>query len=106
MRINRLHIVTVCAAVVALVAGCGGDEAPALEDDLPTVVRLYGTDGTMHTAFSENFSDPSILSGMKGTAPLTNLSPVFTNRLLDIDPSLEGFNYAGETYDAVVISAL
>lgn len=106
MRFPRLHALAVCAAVVTVLTGCGGQADSGSEDSLPTVVRLYGTDGTMHTTFSDNLADPSVLSGMKGTAPLTNLSPVFTNRLLDIDPSLEGFNYAGETYDAVVISAI
>jgi hypothetical protein len=44
---------------------------------------------------------------MKGTTPLTDLSDEFKNRLLEVDPNLGNtFNYAGETYDAIVITAL
>ena len=103
---RRLHALTACAAVVTAMTGCAGDESPEPGDSLPSVVRLYGTDGTMQNAFADHLADPSILSGMKGTTPLTDLSPVFTNRLLKIDPSLEGFNYAGETYDAIAIAAI
>jgi len=106
MRFPRLHALTVCAAVVTALAGCAGEETPEPEDSFPHLVRLYGTDGTMQNAFADNLADPSVLSGMKGTTPLTDLSPVFTNRLLEIDPDLQDFNYAGETYDAVVIVAL
>ena len=44
---------------------------------------------------------------MKGTTPLVELAADFTDRLLEIDPSLgTTFNYAAETYDAVTIIAL
>jgi ABC-type branched-subunit amino acid transport system substrate-binding protein len=46
------------------------------------------------------------LAGMKGTTPLVELSEDFQTRLLEIDPELEDFNYAAETYDAVTIIAL
>ena len=39
-------------------------------------------------------------------APLTRLSETFRSRLRSIDSGLKDDLYAGETYDAVVISAL
>jgi ABC-type branched-subunit amino acid transport system substrate-binding protein len=46
------------------------------------------------------------LEGMKGTLPLVALSEEFKNRLKEIDPSLQDYSYAAETYDAVVVIAL
>jgi ABC-type branched-subunit amino acid transport system substrate-binding protein len=46
------------------------------------------------------------LAGMKGTLPLVELSQDFKDRLLEIDPSLEDYSYAAETYDSVVVIAL
>ena len=43
---------------------------------------------------------------MKGTLPLTELSGAFRDRLMQQDPALTDFNYAAESYDAVIISAL
>lgn len=46
------------------------------------------------------------LEGMKGTLPLVELSDEFKNRLKEIDPALEDYTYAAETYDSVVVIAL
>ena len=47
------------------------------------------------------------LAGMKGTTPLVELSSDFKARLNAINPNLNNtYNYAAETYDAVVIIAL
>jgi ABC-type branched-subunit amino acid transport system substrate-binding protein len=43
---------------------------------------------------------------MRGTTPLTDLGDDFKKRLLEVKSDLKDFNYAGESYDAVVISAL
>jgi ABC-type branched-subunit amino acid transport system substrate-binding protein len=69
-------------------------------------VNVYGTDGNMGNALGESFSQPGSLAGMKGTTPLTDLGADFQGRLREIDPNLKDFNYAGETYDAIVITAL
>jgi hypothetical protein len=70
-------------------------------------VNVYGTDGNMGNALAKAFSaQPGALDGMKGTTPLTELSSDFTSRLDQIDPNLEDYNYAGETYDAIVVTAL
>jgi branched-chain amino acid transport system substrate-binding protein len=72
----------------------------------PSDIPVYGTDGNMGNALAEQFDDPSQIAGMKGTTPLTDLSSDFTDRLDEVDPNLEDYNYAGESYDAVIITAL
>jgi ABC-type branched-subunit amino acid transport system substrate-binding protein len=81
------------AALALVAAACGGDD----DDD----------ESTDTTAAAEEGADVGALSGMQGTTPLVELSDDFTSRLLEKDPSLgTTFNYAAESYDAVVISAL
>jgi ABC-type branched-subunit amino acid transport system substrate-binding protein len=96
---------TIAAAVALVLAGCAesGDDGNGTATG---TIRLYGTDGTMQNEFAAELVDRRVLNGMKGTAPLNPLPAEFTNRLLEVDDSLAGFLYAGETYDAVVISAL
>jgi ABC-type branched-subunit amino acid transport system substrate-binding protein len=112
MRPPRPGIVRAAAAVlvVSLVAsGCTANQ-PATPDPLgPSAdqIFLYGTDGNMLNGVGALVKDyPSGLAGMKGTAPLTRLSQTFRSRLRAIDSGLKDDLYAGETYDAVVISAL
>jgi branched-chain amino acid transport system substrate-binding protein len=66
---------------------------------------VYGTDGNMGNALGQGLP-PGLLNGMKGTAPMTKLSPTFEQRLRADDPKLVDTNYAGEAYDAVMIVAL
>jgi hypothetical protein len=98
------------AALLALTACGGGDEGgtTAAEGggDGEKQVNVYGTDGNMGNALGESFTDEGALAGMKGTTPLTDLGDEFTNRLLEIDPALKDFNYAGETYDAIMVAAI
>jgi ABC-type branched-subunit amino acid transport system substrate-binding protein len=72
----------------------------------PNDVQMYGTDGNMGNSLAENFNDPTVLTCMKGTIPLTELGEDFQNRLLEINPNLVDFSYAAESYDATVITAL
>ncbi|MGY1671797.1 ABC transporter substrate-binding protein [Geodermatophilus sp. SYSU D00710] len=83
-------------------SGGGGDAAGSGEKQ----VNIYGTDGNMGNALAEDFSEEGALAGMSGTTPLTDLGSEFTDRLLEVDPALQDYNYAGETYDAVVLTAL
>jgi len=46
------------------------------------------------------------LEGVKGTAPGAETSGDFKKRLATIDPGLKDFLYAGESYDATIVSAL
>src|SRR3954468_22430600 len=97
------------AALLALTAcgGGGGDSGgDSGADSGEKHVNIYGTDGNMGNALGEDFSEKGSLAGMKGTTPLTKLGKEFTDRLLKVDPNLKDYNYAGETYDAVVITAL
>jgi hypothetical protein len=100
------------AALLALTAcGGGGEEDTDTGTDAGTggeaaQTNIYGTDGNMGNALGESFTEEGALVGMKGTTPLTELGSEFTDRLLEIDPALQDYNYAGETYDAIVITAL
>jgi ABC-type branched-subunit amino acid transport system substrate-binding protein len=70
-------------------------------------VRLYGSDGNMGNPLGTALKDhPGALVGMKGTTPMTPLSEDFKKRLRSIEPDLDVYSYAGESYDAVVIGAL
>ena len=61
----------------------------------------------MGNALGDDFTDQGALAGMKGTTPLTDLSADFKDRLLDAStPTSADYNYAGESYDAVVLIAL
>ena len=46
------------------------------------------------------------LAGFAGTTPFGQITDEFIGRLCAIDPNLEDLNYATETYDAMIISAL
>ncbi|MEV6927495.1 ABC transporter substrate-binding protein [Dactylosporangium sp. NPDC051485] len=88
-------------------SGCTSDTQSNNNAASTPTVRLYGTDGIMANSFGDAFKNsPAELAGLKGTTPLTPLSDDFKRRLKTIDPSLAGFNYTGESYDAVVIAAL
>jgi hypothetical protein len=94
---------TVMALSVTACGPAGDDEAGSAE----AAVRLYGTDGNMANSFGDSFKDaPGELSGMRGTVPLTPLTEDFKRRLSTVTPNLSDFNYAGESYDAVVVAAL
>ncbi|MGY1642786.1 ABC transporter substrate-binding protein [Geodermatophilus sp. SYSU D00703] len=101
----------VSAAALLVLTACGGgdDEGGSASgggDSGEKQVNVYGSDGNMGNALGEDFTEPGALAGMKGTLPLTELSGDFRDRLLGVDPNLVDYNYAGETYDAVVITAL
>ncbi|GIF74716.1 ABC transporter substrate-binding protein [Asanoa siamensis] len=100
--------IAMSAALVLTIAACGEDAPPPqTADSAATPARLYGTDGNMINSFADEFKDQAgMLVGMKGTTPLTPLSEDFKARLKALRPNLTDNTYAGETYDAVVISAL
>jgi hypothetical protein len=98
------------AALLALTA-CGGSsdeggDAGGNDASGEKQVNIYGTDGNMGNALGTDFDENGALAGMKGTTPLTELSGDFTERLLAVNPNLQDYNYAGESYDAVVLTAL
>lgn len=71
----------------------------------PQDKKIYGSDGNMGNALGDQVPEGT-LEGMRGTAPLSELTGEFESCLMEVDPELQDFNYAGETYDAVVVSAL
>jgi ABC-type branched-subunit amino acid transport system substrate-binding protein len=101
--------IAVTGAVLLAVTACGGggDSGGGSGDSsAEKQVNLYGTDGNMGNALGTDFEEDGALAGMKGTLPLTELSSDFRDRLLEVDPELQDYNYAGETYDAAVLIAL
>jgi ABC-type branched-subunit amino acid transport system substrate-binding protein len=96
------------AALLAVTACGGGDDGGGDTggEAAEKQVNIYGTDGNMGNALGEDFGEEGELAGMKGTLPLTDLAQDFKDRLLTVDPELMDYNYAGETYDAVVLTAL
>ncbi|WP_433081628.1 ABC transporter substrate-binding protein [Dactylosporangium sp. CA-052675] len=102
-------IVGAITAIGVLLAASGCASGAKSDDDAVSAadIRLYGTDGNMANSFGDALKDsPAVLNGMKGTTPLTPLSEDFKRRVKAIDSTLTDFNYAGESYDAVVIAAL
>ncbi|HEV2070962.1 MAG TPA: ABC transporter substrate-binding protein, partial [Acidimicrobiales bacterium] len=71
----------------------------------PQDKAVYLVDGNIGNALGEQLPEGS-LEGVKGTLPGAEAAQEFQQRLLEVDPDLQDFSYAGEAYDAVVVSAL
>lgn len=71
----------------------------------PADKQIYFVDGNLSNARGEGLP-PGTLEGVKGTLPGAAAPGDFRDRLMEIDPDLEDFSYAAESYDAVVIAAL
>ena len=75
----------------------------------PADKLVYGTDGNMGNALASAFDDPTVLAGMRGTLPGVDVDgelAEFRDLLLSVNPDLEDFSYAAESYDTVVIMSL
>ncbi|MFP5321710.1 MAG: ABC transporter substrate-binding protein, partial [Acidimicrobiia bacterium] len=70
----------------------------------PDQKGIYLVDGNVGNALGEQVQ--ASLVGVKGTLPAAEITDEFRQRLLTVDPELQDFSYAPETYDAVVITAL
>lgn len=107
MRISRAAALFTCFSALISVTACGGSATQKPQAGY-LGAYLYGADGNMSNPFGALFEKhPGVLAGMKGTRPMTAISEDFKKRLQDTESSkLPDFNYAGEAYDAVVISAL
>jgi ABC-type branched-subunit amino acid transport system substrate-binding protein len=103
---SRSAAIAACTAFLLAIAGCGRTDGTP-EETPAGPVRLYGADGNMINSFGDAFKDQAgLLAGMKGTTPLTPLSDAFKDRLRSVDADLGDYVYAGESYDAVLISSL
>ena len=109
-RTTARGIAATGAALLALTA-CGGGSDDGGDNNAgdsgseDKQVNIYGTDGNMGNALGESVA-AGLLDTMRGTTPLTDVGTAFQDRLKSVDPALVDYNYAGESYDAVVISAL
>ena len=75
----------------------------------PADKLIYGTDGNMGNALANAFDDPTVLAGMRGTLPGVDVDGQladFRDLLLAVNPDLEDYSYAAESYDTVIILAL
>lgn len=75
----------------------------------PSDKLVYGTDGNMGNALAQQFDDPSVVAGMKGTLPGVDVEGEiadFRDRLLAVDGELIDYSYSAESYDAIVVMAL
>ncbi|TRW46189.1 ABC transporter substrate-binding protein [Georgenia yuyongxinii] len=66
--------------------------------------KTYFVDGNLQN-FGTDF-DPGTLEGAQGTQPGVFPSEEFQGRLKEVDPGLQDFNYAAESYDAAMLVAL
>ena len=66
--------------------------------------QMFFVDGNT-SDFSDDL-DPGTLEGAQGTIPGPFASDNFKEALLAIDPALKDWSYAGESYDAVTMTAL
>jgi ABC-type branched-subunit amino acid transport system substrate-binding protein len=104
MHVSRIALAA-GAVLMLMTAACSAEDVADASDAYR--VRLYGSDGNMGNPLGAALKDhPGVLAGMKGTTPMTPLSDDFMNRLRSVEPSLDVYSYAGESYDAVVIGAL
>ncbi len=65
--------------------------------------KVYFVDGNLSNSYE---FQPGTLTGAKGTLPGNPADTTFQTRLKEVDPALEDFSYAPESYDAVIVAAL
>lgn len=70
----------------------------------PTTLPTYLVDGNLSNYGTD--LPAGALEGSKGTLPGAEASADFQARLLEVDPSLNDFSYAPESYDAAIVIAL
>ncbi len=71
----------------------------------PQDVPLYLVDGNLGNALGEDLP-AGLLEGTKGSLPGAEATADFREQLLTVDPALTDYSYSGESYDAVVTTAL
>ena len=67
--------------------------------------KLYLVDGNTGNALGKTLP-PGTLAGVKGTVPGVAATSDFQAQLKTVDPALNDFSYAAESYDTVILSAL
>ncbi len=104
MQKSRVRQVGALLVGLALVAASCGDDKKSEDTSAPTTVPETTPESTPDTTPAGG----SELAGMKGTTPLVEVSQDFKDRLATTPSgaALTDYNYAGESYDAVVVIAL
>ncbi len=74
----------------------------------PAKVGVYGADGLRSEELPKlvDPKNPSVLAGMKGTAPASAENAQFTAALKQFDPGLKELQYAPQAYDCMTVIAL
>ena len=129
-RVKRVGALLVGLTLVA--AACGSDDEASTNSDAAVTTEAMSetteamsetTEAMSETteAMSEGTEAPAEeaqcgsatsditdgdLAGFSGTTPFGEITPEFIDRLCEVDPDLTDLNYATESYDAVMISAL
>ncbi|MBX9245050.1 ABC transporter substrate-binding protein [Actinotalea ferrariae] len=84
------------------------DQTPLILPELATqgfdMSKVYLVDGNLQN-FADTF-DPGLLTGAQGTLPGAFPTEEFQARLLEVNPDLQDFSYAAESYDATILAAL
>jgi ABC-type branched-subunit amino acid transport system substrate-binding protein len=108
------RLLALAVAILAAASACT-DEADPGSSPGPAAVTSDAPGGQPDAAPAPTTAAPPALpppapagdlAGLKGTVPLANLSNEFRQRLLDVDPTLTSFEFAGEAYDATIVLAL
>ncbi len=71
----------------------------------PQDVPLYLVDGNLGNALGKDLP-AGLLEGTKGSLPGAEATGDFRKQLMTVNPALTDFSYSGESYDAVITSAL
>ena len=71
----------------------------------PKDVPLYLVDGNLGNALGEGLP-AGLLEGTKGSLPGAEATADFRSKLLTVDKALKDYSYSGESYDAVITTAL
>jgi branched-chain amino acid transport system substrate-binding protein len=74
----------------------------------PSKVGVYGADGLRSEELPKlvNPKNPSVLAGMRGTAPASAENAQFVNALKQFDPGLKELQFAPQAYDCLTTIAL
>ncbi|MFC4004805.1 ABC transporter substrate-binding protein [Prauserella oleivorans] len=74
----------------------------------PRQIGVYGADGLRSEELASLVSpgDPSVISGMKGTAPASAANQEYIRQLRQFAPDLRELQFAPQVYDCVMIIAL
>ena len=104
MQKSRVRLAGALLVGMALVATACGDDEKSGSDTTAAGTAAETTAAPETTAAAAG----SELKGMKGTTPLVELSQDFKDRLATTPSgaALTDYNYAAETYDAIVVIAL